>query len=196
MAPAPPTDPAAVAAWVADRLDEGGIPYAIGGALALAAHAVPRATKDVDFSVFVPEPDLDRLFDAVERAGCLLDRSRARADVDRVALFAARHGRVGIDFFVSFQPHHHEALARRVAFPGPDGRPRWFLSAEDLAIHKLALARAKDHMDLEHLFAAVGDRMDVAYVRRWLHALTGEGDPRRSQLESLVSRFGAPTRPG
>ena len=33
-------------------LDEDGVPYAIGGALALGVWGVPRATKDVDLSVF------------------------------------------------------------------------------------------------------------------------------------------------
>lgn len=185
-------DPPSVAAWVADRFEEDGILYAIGGALALAAHGIPRMTDDVDFSVFVPEDELDRLFDSLERSGCLFDRARARGEVRRVHLFYGRCGRVGVDFFISFHPHHHESIARRVQLPGPDGRPRWFLSAEDLAIHKLALFRPKDQPDLERLFAVSGPAMDVDYVRRWVHAICRPGDPRRAALEDLVRRFGGP----
>lgn len=182
-------DPAAVAAWVSDRFEEDGILYAIGGALALGAHGIPRMTDDVDFAVFVPVGDLDRLFDSLERAGCRFDRAGARADVSRVHLFRGRCGHVGVDFFVSFHPHHHEALARRVALPGPDGRDRWFLSAEDLAIHKLALFRSKDLADLERLFAARGAELDLGYIRRWLHAICRAGDVRLAALEDLVTRF-------
>ena len=35
---------------IAARLDEDGLPYAIGGALALTAWSIPRDTKDVDIS--------------------------------------------------------------------------------------------------------------------------------------------------
>jgi hypothetical protein len=186
------SDPASVAAWVADRLDDEGIPYAIGGAVALAAHGLPRSTADVDISVFAPPDRLERLFDAVERGGCIFDRAAARAEVERIRLFTARCGRVSVDLFVSFHPHHHEALARRVSVECPDGKARWFLSAEDLAVHKLALFRGKDRVDLERLFAARGDGLDVAYVRRWIHAIAGAGDARAAALEDLARRFIAP----
>jgi hypothetical protein len=185
-------DAPAVAVWVVDRLDEEGIAYAIGGALALGAHGAPRMTKDVDLSVFVPEPELDRLFDALDRAGCRFQREQARREVAEVALFRVRCGRVDVDLFVAFHPHHHEALRRRVGLPAPDGRARWFLSAEDLVIHKLALNRPKDRLDLEALFAVRGGRLDLAYIRRWVAALTEAGDPRRDELERLVARFSGP----
>lgn len=184
------TDPPAVAARLAGRFEEEGIDYAIGGALALGAFGIPRMTDDADFAVFVTEAELDRLFDALERAGCLFDRARARAEVGRISLFGGRCGRVGVDFFVSFHPHDHEALARRVRLPGADGRDHWFLSAEDLAIHKLALLRAKDLADLERLFAARGPELDLAYIRRWIRAIAGEQDPRWAALEELARRFG------
>ena len=47
-----------VALRIASRLDDDGIPYGIGGALALGALGAPRATKDVDMTLFVPEAEL------------------------------------------------------------------------------------------------------------------------------------------
>jgi hypothetical protein len=183
------SEPASVGAWLADRLEEEGIAHALGGAVALAAHGFPRNTADVDMSVFVPEGQLDRLFDTLERAGCVFDRERARAAVERIYLFTVRCGRVAADLFVSFHPHHHEALARRVSLRCPDGRARWFLSAEDMVIHKLAMSRQKDLMDLELLFTACGNSMDLGYVRRWVEAITPPGDPRRATLDDLQRRF-------
>ena len=190
--PAAFDDPGSVAAWVAERFEEDGIVYAIGGALALGAHGIPRMTDDVDFSVFVPEDEIQHLFDSLERAGCAFDRAGALAGVRRIHLFHGRCGHVGVDFFVSFHPHHHESIARRVLLPDPAGKPRWFLSAEDLAIHKLALFRPKDLPDLERLFAMSGPVMDLAYVRRWVEAICGAGDPRRAALEDLARRFASP----
>jgi hypothetical protein len=45
---------------IAARLEEDQLEYAIGGALALTAWAIPRDTHDVDISVFAPEKDLPR----------------------------------------------------------------------------------------------------------------------------------------
>jgi len=50
----------AVARRIAERLDEDGLPYGIGGALALGVWGAPRATKDVDLTVFVGEHELSR----------------------------------------------------------------------------------------------------------------------------------------
>jgi hypothetical protein len=187
-----PADPTGVASLLGDRLDVEGIDYAIGGAVALGAHGVPRTTADADLSVFVPEPELGRLFDALERAGCLFERETAAREVERRAFFSVRCGRIGVDLFVSFHPHHHESHRRRVRFADPDGRERWYLSAEDLVVHKLALFRLKDRADLEALFALRGDELDLGYVRRWIHAIVPPGDPRRAELEALATRFRAP----
>lgn len=184
-------DPPSVAAHLAERLDEASIPYAIGGALALAAYGEPRMTGDVDLSVGVTEANLDRLFDALERGGCLFDRVRAQAEVERFSLFRVRCGAVGVDLFVSFHPHHHEALARRVRLADPEGHVLWFLSVEDYAVHKLALFRPKDRMDLELLCAARGASMDWGYVEGWIRRIAPhEPDARHAELAALKQRFG------
>jgi len=182
-------DVATVSAWLADRLAEDGIEYALSGALALAVHGVPRMTNDVDVSVFAPQDALESLFDALERAGCIFRRDHARSDAGRMALFRVLLGRVSVDVFLAFPPHGPAAMQRRVKVAGPDGVERWYSSAEDLAVHKLALFRDRDRDDLAHLFAAQGERLDLGYVRRWVEALTEPGDPRRAELESLAARF-------
>jgi hypothetical protein len=173
---------------VAARLDEAGIAYAIGGALALAAHGMPRATTDADVGAFVAMSEIDLLFDALERAGCLFERERARREIERSYLFIVRCAGVLVDVFVN--DPQHVARERRIRLPGPDGQPLWFLSAEDWAVHKLALHRAQDVADLERLFAALGRRLDLGYVRRWLEAIAPEeSDPRRTTFDELVRRF-------
>lgn len=190
----PPLDNAAnVAFWVADRLEEHGLAYAIGGALALAAHGVPRMTNDADLSVYLDGQPLHVLFASLERSGCIFDRVAAERDVERASLFTVRCGLILVDLFLAFHPLHDDARARRRAIAGPDGRPRWFLSPEDLAVHKLALFRGKDRVDLERLFAAQGTALDVAYIRHWIDKIVPDlADPRRAALDDLVGRF-APT---
>jgi hypothetical protein len=79
-------------------------------------------------------------------------------------------------------------MDRRARFDMPGHGPRWFHSAEDLAVNKLAPLRNKDLADLELLFAARGPELDVGHIRRWVDAITAEGD-RDAALDELVRRF-------
>jgi len=183
------TDATAVACWVSEQLEAEGIACAITGALALAVHGVPRMTKDADIAVFVKPGEADRLLDALERAGCLFERVWAAAEIGRIGWFYTRCGKVEVDLFVAQHPFQREAMSRRVRVDVPGHGPRWFHSAEDLAVNKLALLRNKDLADLELLFAAQGPQLDAAYIRRWVDAIAGDGDPRRAALDELELRF-------
>jgi hypothetical protein len=181
--------PTAVAARLADRFDEDGLAYAFGGALALGAWGVPRTTTDVDVAVFVAEPELDRLLDSIERTGAMVDRGEARRSVAKTGLLVAQLGRTRLDLFIAHHPWHADMRARRQLLPTPDGRQRWFLSLEDVALAKLLYARPKDLQDLERLFAVQRNRLDLAYLRRWLLAMVPAQDMRLQSLEELARRF-------
>lgn len=177
-----------IAEHIAHRLEEEGLPYAIGGALALTAVALPRDTKDVDLSVFVDPSDLPRVLDALERAGVMVDRADAARTVATIGLFTSRFGRTLVDVFVGTHPHFITMQHRRISVRSPSGESLWFLSAEDLAIFKLFYARTKDVSDLERMFAALPD-LDAAYIRQWLEKMVVGGDRRLAILGDLEARF-------
>ena len=177
-----------VARRFADRLDEAGISYAIGGALALGVWGAPRTTVDVDISVFVEATDIAPVLDALERAGAMVDRSDAARQATRIGLFRARLGRTPVDVYVRAHPHFDEMRARRRPVPDPDGTTRWFVSAADLAVLKLFYGRDKDLIDLERLFSVRRD-IDVDYVRAWIEKMVTPGDRRLAALDDLVARF-------
>ena len=182
------TAPTEVAARLADRFDEDGLPYAIGGALALGAWGVPRTTSDVDMAVFVGEVELDRVIEAVERAGAMVDGNEARRLVARAGFLRAQMGRTRVDLFLAHHPWHTEMKSRRQSLATPDGRQRWFLSAEDTALAKLLYARPKDVQDLERLLAVQAERIDLSYLRHWLPLMVSPGDARLNLLEEIVQR--------
>lgn len=66
----------------------------------------------------------------------------------------------------------------------------YFISAEDLCLHKLLFGRAKDVTDLERLLA-VRPLIDLAYVRSWLVQMVPAGDRRLEILDDLEQRFAA-----
>jgi len=179
---------AEVARRLASCFDEDKIPYGIGGALALGVWGVPRATKDVDVSVFVPVGELPRVLDSLERAGTLVDRAGAVRDVDRIGLFKGRLGGLIVDVFLSEHPQYEEMRRRLRTVVDSDGHSLTFISPEDLCIHKVIFGRPRDVADLESLFAV--RRIDTGYVRQWLLQMLPPGDRRFAIVDDLERRFG------
>jgi hypothetical protein len=174
------------AAWVADRFDEDGIDYAIGGALALIAWGIPRATAYVDISAFVERTSLPRVLDALERAGVMVPADAA-ANIGRIGMFRGLVGRIPIDVFTSEHPHQHAMRERRCLLELGEGRSRWFVSREDLVVLKVLYARPKDELDLE-AFVSVHTDLDFAYVEGWLAKMVPAGDRPFEMLARLRAR--------
>jgi len=177
---------AAVAIRVADRFDEAGIEYAIGGALALGVWGAPRSTQDVDISVYVDLTGLDDVIDALERAGVLVPQDATR-DAERMGFFRGMYGRTPVDVFVAMHPFHADARARRRAVKDPNGVPRWFLSPEDFIVLKIYYGRDKDEVDLRR-FLTVRSDLDFTYIDGWLRKMVPAGDPRFEMLARLRAR--------
>lgn len=178
-----PVDPAETASRVVRALEARGIPCAIGGALCLAFWGVPRATKDLDLNVFVDEQSLEPVLEALRTAGLAVDSAAARARTAERGDLVALDGEMRVDVFVSFH-HYHETVRSRVARGQlPDGTEASFLSAEDLCVFKTLFYRAKDLVDLDRLFAARREALDLGYVVGWLRQLVGD-DPRVGAIEA------------
>lgn len=171
--------------------DEDRIPYAIGGALALGVWGAPRATKDVDLSVFVGRDELGRVLDSLERAGVLVPRDQAAKDVVRIGLAKGRLGRIVVDVFMSDHPQYVQMGQRVRTIKDSTGWEARFISPEDLCLHKLVFGRPKDLTDLENLLAVRGE-LDLDYVRGWLVQMVPPGDRRLAVLDDLERRFRQP----
>jgi len=75
----PALDAAEAATRIGRALEAAGIDHAIGGALALGVHGVPRGTLDVDLNVFVSEERLGAVFDVLCGVGVTVDKVSAPA---------------------------------------------------------------------------------------------------------------------
>ncbi|MBK7978260.1 MAG: hypothetical protein IPK07_35115 [Deltaproteobacteria bacterium] len=181
---------------IADALERVGLPYAIGGALALAVAGVPRGTIDVDVNVFATEERLEEVFDALASLGIEIDRPKAVDQTRREGMFVGRWDGMRIDVFLPSIPFSREAEATRIRVSDAAGWSGWFLSAEAVAIFKLLFFRGKDVVDLERLVAVTQDSFDCEYVRRWIVEMMGEDDERVRAWDELVARFGQPRSAG
>ncbi len=179
---------------IAEELERAGLPYAIGGALALAVAGVPRGTADVDVNVFVELDDLPAVVAALRALGVEVDDGAAAARAARDGMFVGRWDGMRIDVFLPSIPFAHEAARTRIRLGDDAGWSGWFLAAEALAVFKLLFFRGKDLVDLERL-VAVRPELDHAYVRRWIVDMMGEGDERVRRWDDLVARFASPSVP-
>lgn len=165
---------------VCDALDEGGVPWALGGALALAyATEEPRGTRDIDVNVFVPASSAAEVFGALP-AGVRHDAGDLRAVQrdDQVRLF---WGDTPVDLFFAAEPFHDEVAERVQSVPFA-GRMIRVLCAEDLAVFKAMFDRGKDWVDIATMVESRSLDTDVAADR--LHDVLGDDD-RVARLRQL-----------
>jgi hypothetical protein len=162
------------------------VPHAIGGALALAYYAEPRATVDIDVNLFVPVDRWPSVRVALAPLG-------VDVKVDDVALEGDGQvrlwwGRNPVDLFFSYDPFHDEMrrAARRAPFAGT-AIP--ILAPEHLAVCKAMFDRPKDWIDIEQMIVAT-DPFDLPEVEAWLEAMAGEPTHRLNRLREIRTRLG------
>jgi hypothetical protein len=168
------------------------VPHAIGGALALAYYAEPRATVDMDVNVFLTT---DRWAD-VRRA---LDPLGIDVGADEIALERDDQTRLWwgpnpVDLFFSYDPFHDEMQGASRRVPFGDARIP-ILAPEHLVICKAMFDRPKDWLDIEAILV-VTEPLDVEKIERWLTRMVGSGDERLEKLGDLVDRFDLPGQRG
>lgn len=183
---APETTAAELARAVGDALDARQVPYAIGGAIAYGIWAVPRATQDVDVTVFVEGAELALAFSALRDLSAQFDEETARASASERGDFRATVKGMRLDIFTPSIPFYDSARARRrqVVFRE---RPLWVLAPEDLAVFKMLFFRPKDLLDLERMITLMGSSFDRSYVRRWLVDMVGLDDARVVKWDELAN---------
>lgn len=137
------TDAVELGLRIAESLEQAGIPYALGGALALGVWAIPRLTLDVDVNIFVEEDGLPSALAALVAAGVQVDAERARIDAREQGMFEGRGSGMRVDVFTPSIDFSWEAMRTRVRVDR-DGQSIWFLSAEALCVLKLLFFRGKD----------------------------------------------------
>ena len=180
-----PSLPAKVIA-VDEALAGAKIPHAIGGALALAYYAEPRATIDIDVNVFVGPDRRDEVSGALAGIG-VADDEVDDAALERDGQCRLWWGDNSVDLFLACDPIHAEMRkeARRAPF-GETTIP--ILAPEHLAVCKAVLDRPKDWLDIEQMLIATDD-LDVDAIEGWLERLAGREDPRLEHLVELRTRY-------
>lgn len=165
---------------VCESLDAADIPWALGGALALAyATSEPRGTRDIDVNVFVSATDARAVFAALPGGVVSTDADVVEAGArDQVRLW---WDDTPIDVFFAAHHFHFEVADRCRSVPF-EGRCINVLSGEDLAVFKAMFDRTKDWADIEAMVASGAIDLGVAADR--LAEILGD-DSRIHRLRTL-----------
>ena len=174
-----------------------GVPYAIGGAVAVSFWGVPRTTQDADCLVAVPAVTYQRLADALNAAGFVIDRALAPQPVTVEALLQQVRDdqymtlvcrATSVELFVPVVPLQHSILKRAVgrSFHGHTIR---VTTPEDLILLKMAFHRHKDLQDIKGLLHVQKGLLDLAYLRHWSARMLEESSAR--ELDELIATYEA-----
>jgi hypothetical protein len=177
-----------------ESLEEGGLPHAFGGALALAwCTGEPRATADIDVNIFVDPSRAAEVTATLPPTLVATDAELARLVGDgQVRLM---WGRIPVDIFLS-NADFHDVVANDVVHHTFAGSRLPFLSCASLAVFKAFFNRDKDWVDIREMLRA--GRLDADQLLGRLVQLLGPDDPRvASLLESIdeVAGEAVPERP-
>jgi hypothetical protein len=171
---------------VHERLAAAKIPHAIGGALALAYYAEPRATIDIDVNVFVSTERWRNVRDALGPLGVAVDDLDLDA-LERDGLCRLWWGQTAVDLFFAYDAIHEEMPKETRKVPFADTTLP-ILSPEHLAVCKAMFDRPKDWLDIEQMLVAT-DGLDVAAIEGWLERMAGKEDPRLQRLTELKAEL-------
>lgn len=171
--------------WMSEALTQAGIPFAFGGAIALAyCTRQPRGTTDLDVNVFTTAGDARRVFTVLESAVPWTREDLERVEREEQVRLWSTTG-YAVDLFFSYADFHAVASrrARRVPFAGQQIP---ILDCTDLAVFKAMFDRTKDWADIEEALAT--GSVDVRRLRTWITRMVGSEDPRHAMVDRSISR--------
>ena len=165
-----------------EALRDAEVPYAFGGALALAwCTRRARGTIDIDVNILATVDQADVVFSALPD-GVAITRANRR-DFERDGQSRLWWDHTPVDVFFN-TTSFHEQVAGRVRTETFAGSEVPFLSCVDLAVFKAFFNRTKDWADLEEMAAA--DTLDIDAVAGFLTGYLRPDDDRIGRLRSLT----------
>jgi len=166
----------AALAGVVRLLDAAGTPYMLVGGLANAVWGEPRATIDVDVTVWVEEPGIETFVRWVGRELRLLPDAPLDFVLETRVLPAESPDGVRIDLIFGLLRFEREAIERSVTVEMAGTTVR-VVTAEDLVLMKAISDRERDQGDAAAIVRRRRQLLDLSYLR-----------PRIVELSKLLER--------
>jgi len=144
-------------------LSANGIPYMIIGGMANAVWGQPRATLDIDATIWVDDEEIGQTVSLLAKVfrPLVSDPSEFIHDT-RVLPLQSQDG-VRIDLIFGTLPYEREAIDRAVELT-IGGSPVRFCTPEDLILHKIVSERERDLADARGVTLRRIKSLDLAYL--------------------------------
>lgn len=194
------SEPVAATLLVIEALETLDVPYLIGGSLASAVHGVTRATLDTDLVADLRSEHAEPLAQALGDA-FYVDVEAIQDAIRRRSSFNAIHlaTMFKVDVFVHkrrpFDQAQFERRTAQVIATDPE-RKAYVASPEDTVLTKLEWYRLggevsdRQWRDVLGVLKVQGERLDLAYLRRWAATLRVS-----DLLERALAQAGQADRP-
>ncbi len=177
---------------LADTFAAKAIRYAIVGGLATVMRGRPRFTQDVDVLLDVPQLVLPGLLEELARLGFTFDMATVIRQYVRDHITAFQFGSVRIDWLKPVLPLYTRTLADASTLTWTEGHLLRVASPEGLILTKMVAFRPQDQADIETLFIANRDAIDLSLIRREWSAVSAGEDARTAWLENAIARVVPP----
>lgn len=154
------------------HLEERRLPYMIIGGVANLAWGMPRATFDIDVTVWAPagsEPALIRALGAAFKA---LPAEPEKFALETRVLPLEVEG-ITVDLILGQLPYEEQAI-RRARLIDMEGIRVRICAPEDLIVHKILSERPKDLSDVRGIVRAQGKALDREYLDPLVRGLAAD----------------------
>lgn len=179
-----PKDAATVAAELGTRLEELDCRYAIGGALALAYSSQPRATLDIDVTLFISQDEMQQAVEILEACPCDFHTSDLLQGFTEHGFAQVQYQGIRVDVFLPLNDFYTAAEERRLRV-NMAGREVYVWDAATLCVFKLMFFRLKDLADIEAILQEQGKQLDRQWIGGQVEKLFGKRDPRTTRWQEL-----------
>jgi hypothetical protein len=164
------------------------IQYALIGGLAVGLRARPRATKDVDILLAIPQIQLPGLLDDLVQRGFSLDQRNVIEGFVQHHITAFEYRGVRIDWLKPLVPAYQHVLDRAEATVVFD-EPMQVAMAEGLILLKLMASRPQDVADIAALLAANRGQLDLSWIEQEWYTIFDTTDPRWLRYQEAIQEF-------
>ena len=173
---------------VVEVLESHHVAYALMGGLALAQHAVIRATQDVDFLLSIPQIRLPAVLDDLQSAGLSFDLHETIREWQQHHVTQMEFRGIRIDWVAAVLPAFRDVLDTAVVRRMAGLRVR-VASAEGLILLKLIAFREQDKVDVRALLGASEGKLDLRFVRDRMVQIFETDDPQLAWLDSAAEGY-------
>lgn len=163
---------------IAAVLKSANIPYTVIGGMANAVWGEPRATLDIDISLWVSDGDIPAFLQKIAKDFQLLPENPQDFIGSTRVLPIQNHEGTRIDLIFGMLPFENHAIQRSKEIPIQNQGVR-FCTPEDLILFKIVSERKKDLEDVRNIISRQKSRLDLAYL-----------EPRIKELAAVLEKPG------